>query len=127
MTESAENELLEPGNTELPPVPETLNIEPENAITDDEPVQTFYKFGEDGYWAASSVTSSTVNIIGVYPIYGTTVNTTTLTKQTLCQKPATNANVTFAMKGDNGPGGTRWSFAIPSTWSVKVCVMLLKR
>ena len=77
------------------------------------------KFGDDGYWAASSVTSSTVNIIGVYPIYGTTVNTTTLTKQTLCQKPASNANVTFAMKGDNGPGGTRWSFAIPSTWSVK--------
>ena len=50
MTESAENELLEPGNTELPPVPETLNIEPENAIIDDKPVQTFYKFGEDGFF-----------------------------------------------------------------------------
>ena len=39
MTESAENELLELGNTESPPVPETLNMEPENTITDDEQEQ----------------------------------------------------------------------------------------
>lgn len=56
MTESAENELLEPGNTELPPVPETLNMEQENAIIDDEPVQTFYKFGEDGFFLGTTGT-----------------------------------------------------------------------
>ena len=57
MTESAENELLEPGNTELPPVPETLNTEQENAVIEDEPVQTFYRFDEeDGFFLGTTGT-----------------------------------------------------------------------
>lgn len=73
-------------------------------------------------WAAGTVNSSTVSIFGVYPIYGTTVltnNSLVLTKQALQKKPAPNAYFTLAMKADQGPGNTRWQFAVPATWTIK--------
>ena len=54
MTESAENELLEPGNTELPPVHETLNTEPKNVTIDNEPIRAFYHYDTDGFYLGTT-------------------------------------------------------------------------
>ena len=54
MTESAENELLEPGNTEIPAVPETLNMEPKNVTIDNEPIRAFYHYDTDGFYLGTT-------------------------------------------------------------------------
>lgn len=73
---------------------------------------------ETNTWKASSVTSSSVSIEGVYPIYAATSTAGVLTKQSLCKKPSPNSYVTFAMKADGGTSGTRWTFAVPSDWDI---------
>jgi len=62
---------------------------------------------------AGTTSNSSTTIEGVYPLFATTVNITTLTKQTLVSMISAN-NIAFTMVPESG--GNKQKFEIPLTW-----------
>lgn len=60
--------------------------------------------------AAGSKTSNTITITGVYPVYATTANITTLTKQNLVNK----GTLTYTMAGETA--SDKWTVQYPASW-----------
>lgn len=60
--------------------------------------------------AAGSKTSNTITITGVYPVYATTANITTLTKQDLVNK----GTLTYTMAGETA--SDKWTVQYPASW-----------
>lgn len=60
--------------------------------------------------AAGTKTSNTITITGVYPVYATTVNITTLTKQDLVNK----GTLTYTMAGETA--SDKWTVQYPASW-----------
>ena len=60
--------------------------------------------------AAGSKTSNTITITGVYPVYATTANITTLTKQNLVSK----GTLTYTMAGETA--SDKWTVQYPASW-----------
>lgn len=60
--------------------------------------------------AAGSKTSNTITITGVYPVYATTANITTLTKQSLMSK----GNIQKQMAGETATN--KWTVQYPASW-----------
>lgn len=60
--------------------------------------------------AAGSKTSNTITITGVYPVYATTADITTLTKQSLVNK----GTLTYTMAGETA--SDKWTIQYPASW-----------
>lgn len=60
--------------------------------------------------AAGSKVSNTITITGVYPVYATTNNITTLTKQNLVSK----GTLTYTMAGETA--SDKWTVQYPASW-----------
>lgn len=60
--------------------------------------------------AAGTRTSNTLTITGVYPVYATTTNITTLTKQNLVNK----GTLTYTMAGETA--SDKWTVQYPASW-----------
>lgn len=60
--------------------------------------------------AAGTKTSNTITITGVYPVYATTANITTLTKQNLVSK----GTLTYTMAAETDEH--KWSIRYPASW-----------
>lgn len=60
--------------------------------------------------AAGSKISNTITITGVYPVYATTANITTLTKQSLANK----GTLTYTMAGETA--SDKWTVQYPASW-----------
>jgi len=63
---------------------------------------------------AGSTTNKSITMEGVYPLFGTTVNITTLTKQTLVSM-LTGNNIVFSLVAESG--GNKQKIDIPDTWT----------
>ena len=63
--------------------------------------------------SAGTTSAKTVSIEGLYPLFGTTVNITTLTKQSLVSM-ITGNNIVFNMVAESG--GNKQKFEIPNAW-----------
>jgi len=85
------------------------------AISYDEGVQPFDSKGNpyDSSLAAGTVNSNTITITGVYPLFATTVNITTMTKQSLVAM-TTSGPITLSLVTESG--GNKQAFEVPNAW-----------
>ena len=89
-------------------------------ISYDEGVQPFDNKGNpyDSSLAAGTLSATpTRTIEGVYPLFGTTVNITTLTKQSLASMSASPAPTSSGMTLVPETGGNKQKFDIPDKWT----------
>ncbi len=86
-----------------------------NTVSYDAGVQPYDSKGNpyNSPLAAGTTTAKTVSLEGVYPLFGTTVNISTLTKQTLVSMISGN-NIQFNMVPESE--GAKQKFEIPNAW-----------
>ena len=116
-------------NTTIPSYPSNPNIQNiSHTVTQgvqswtnywsyDEGVQPFDSKGDpyDSSLAAGNTSTDSVSLEGVYPLYATTVNITTLTEQPLVSM-ITGDNIEFQMVAEPPFGTDRQKFDIPNAW-----------
>lgn len=87
-----------------------------NTVSYDAGVQPYDSKGNpyNSPLAAGTTTAKTVSLEGVYPLFGTTVNISTLTKQTLVSMISGN-NISFTLVAETG--GNKQKFEIPTSWT----------
>ncbi len=86
-----------------------------NTVSYDAGVQPYDSKGNpyNSPLAAGTTTAKTVSLEGVYPLFGTTVNISTLTKQTLVSM-ISGDNISFTLVAESG--GNKGAFEIPDAW-----------
>ena len=85
------------------------------AIGYDSGVQPFDSKGNtyDSSLSAGTVNSNTITITGVFPLFATTVDITTMTKQSLVSM-STSGPITLSMAAESG--GNKQAFEVPDAW-----------
>ncbi len=85
------------------------------AIGYDSGVQPFDSKGNtyDSSLSAGTVNSNTITITGVFPLFATTVDITTMTKQSLVSM-STPGTITLSMAAESG--GNKQAFEVPDAW-----------
>jgi len=87
-----------------------------NVVSYDAGVQPYDSKGNiyNSPLSAGTTSAKTVSVEGVYPLFGTTVNINTLTKQSLVSMISGN-NIEFNMVPESG--GSKQKFEIPTAWT----------